>query len=107
MAKTEAERKAAHARSQQIHSKTDGFKTTRTAWMQSPAGRQAVKKNNQTQRDKRRDALNRARAEDQQKAREAERNLTEAKEKWGEPYTDKDGVRRFRKPKGQDHGEQT
>ncbi len=101
MSKTGAERKADHARSQQIHSKTEGFKTTREAWRCSPSGRQAVKRNNQVQRDKRRDALNHALAEEQQGIRDAEdkakRIRAEAIALYGEEYVNNpSGVRKDR-----------
>lgn len=90
MAQTLEEQRKAHARSQQIHSKTEGFKATREAWRCSPAGRQAVKKNNQKQRDKRRDALNRARAEGFKATRDAEAKAkcirAEAIALYGEDY---------------------
>ncbi len=100
MSKTEIERRTAHARSQAVYRASAKGKAKDKAWEQSKAGGQSKRLRNQKQRDKRRDALNHALAEEQQRVRDVERKLAEAKEKWGEPYIDENGVTYFRKPKG-------
>ena len=98
MAQTPEEQRLSHARSQAVYRASAKGKVKDEAWRCSPTGRQAVKKNNQTQRDKRRDALNKTRAEAQERDREAaakaKRIRAEAIVLYGQAYVDNpSGVR--------------
>lgn len=90
MTQTLDEQRLSHNRSQAVYRASAKGKIKRRTWMRSSEGLQAVKKNNQRQRDKRRDALNRERAEAQERDCEAEtkakRIRAEAIALYGEDY---------------------
>ena len=92
MAQTSEEQRLSHNRSQAVYRASAKGKAKGNAWDQSEAGGQSKRLRNQTQRDKRRDTLNQARAEAQQRDRETEakakRIRAEAIALYGQAYVD-------------------